>query len=141
LDADDNGSNYVIRISKLTSVNKLYWNRAYYAKLSRNWTQGSKLIFLTKTASSYDGFIGIGKIEMIYELSELEHSERKICIENNFYSKIVFGKMVKFIPAVPIKNFQPVGFGKMSAPLLDGADISESEITKIEQLANILTIT
>jgi hypothetical protein len=141
LDADDNGSNYVIRISKLTSANKLYWNRAYYAKLSRNWMQGSKLIFLTKTPSSYDGFIGLGKIEMIYELSELEQGERKICIENNCYSKIVFGKMVKFIPAVLIKNFQLIGFGKIATPLLDGAHISESELSKIERLANIITIT
>ena len=135
-----NGSDYVIRISKLANANKLYWSRTYYAKLRRNWTQGSKLVFLTKTAASDEAFIGLGKIEMIYELWELDLSEKKICTENNCHSKIVFATMVRFIPGVLIKHAQLVSFSKMG-PLIDGAYISEPEISKIELLANIMIIT
>jgi hypothetical protein len=135
-----NGSDYVIRISKLANANKLYWSRIYYAKLRRNWTQGSKLIFLTKTSDSDEAFIGLGKIEVTYELSELDLVEKKICIENNCHLKIVFSKMVRFIPAVPINDVQPVWFSKIGRLLLDGTHISEAEISKIERLAKIMII-
>ena len=132
--------NYIIRISKSTSIHHIYWNRIYYAKLRRNWNYGSKLLFLTKTETSDEVFIGLGKIEMIYEILESDISEKKICAENNYHSKIVFGTMLRFIPAVLIKDAQSRSLGRMSGPLLDGAQISDSEISKIEQLVNILII-
>jgi hypothetical protein len=134
------GSNYVVRISKLTNANQLYWNRVYYAKLRRNWTRGTKLVFLSKTTALDEAFIGLGKIEATYELSQLDLGEKKICTENNCHSKIVFGTMARFIPAVLIDDAQLASCSKMDGPLLDGAHISDSDISKIERLANIMII-
>ncbi|MFL6441325.1 MAG: hypothetical protein ACJ702_05135 [Nitrososphaeraceae archaeon] len=136
-----NENNYVVRISKLTHANQLYWNRAYYAKIRRNWTRGSKLIFLSKTAALDDAFLGLGKIEVTYERSQLDPGEKKICTENNCHSKILFGTMVRFIPSVHINDAQLVTFSNMDGPALDGAHISDSDISKIERLANIMIIT
>jgi hypothetical protein len=136
-----NDNNYVVRISKLTNANQLYWKRAYYSKIRRNWSRGSKLVFLSKTAALDEVFIGLGKIEITYERSQLDLDEKKICTENNCHSKILFGTMLRFIPAVHINDAQLVTFSNVYGPALDGAHISDSDISKIERLANIMIIT
>jgi len=45
-----------------------------------------------------DAFIGLGTIEKTFEPFELEVVERQMCVENTFSKKIVFGKLVKFLP-------------------------------------------
>jgi hypothetical protein len=135
-----NDNNYVIWISKLARADRIYWNRIYYAKLRRDWTQGSKILFVAKKGSCQEAFIGLGKIEMVFKLSDLDISEKRPSTYNKYHSKIVFGTMVRFFPAVLTKDAQPQSLGKMSGPVLDGAHISDSEISKIQQLANVMII-
>ena len=67
-----------------------------------------KLIFVEKTNPlGDDAFIGSGVIDKIFELNELSDvSEKKTWIENNYYKKIIFGRLVKFHPPLPVKNTQ-----------------------------------
>ena len=138
----NNNNNYIIRVPKYISLNQIYWKRIYYPKLRRNWCQGSKLVFLTKSETSDEVLLGLGKIERIVELSDLEVAEKKICTDNNYYSKIIFGTMARFIPPLPVKDSgrESFSFSKISGPSLDGINISDSELTKIEHLANIVVI-
>ena len=133
-------SNYIVKISKPAYVNQIFWKRVYYAKIRRNWIRGSKLVFITKMRQSEDVFVGVGKIKTIYEVSVLSADERKICIQKNLHSKIIFDTMVRFIPAVLTCDVKFISLNRMEGPSLDGTYLSDSEISSIEGLAKIVII-
>ncbi|HYY49805.1 MAG TPA: hypothetical protein VE643_02950 [Nitrososphaeraceae archaeon] len=133
-------SNYMVKISRTELVNRIYWTRVYYSKLKRDWAKGSKIVFLTKSVDSDEAFVGLGKIKIIYELSAVDADERKDYIKNNYYSKIVFGTMVRFLPAIVTRPMNFSSFSKTERPLLDGAYLSDSEVSIIEALAKIVII-
>jgi hypothetical protein len=130
----------MVKISRTELVNQIYWRRVYYSKLKRDWAKGSKIVFLTKTGDSDETFVGLGKIKIIYELSAVDADERKDYIKNNYYSKIVFGTMVRFLPAIVTRPMNFSSFSKTERPLLDGAYLSDSEVSIIEALAKIAII-
>jgi hypothetical protein len=130
----------MVKISRTELVNQIYWRRVYYSKLKRDWAKGSKIVFLTKTGDSDETFVGLGKIKIIYELSAVDADERKDYIKNNYYSKIVFGTMVRFLPAIVTRLMNFSSFSKTERPLLDGAYLSDSEVSIIEALAKIAII-
>jgi len=133
-------SSYIVKISRTGLVNQMYWKRVYYAKLRRDWTKGSKVVFITKTGVLDEAFVGFGKIKIIYELPLLDADERKVYIKNNYYSKIVFGTMVRFLPAIVTHRLKFSSFSNTEHPLLDGAYLSDSEVSMIEGLARIAII-
>ena len=130
----------MVKISRTELVNQIYWRRVYYSKLKRDWAKGSKIVFLTKTGDSDETFVGLGKIKIIYELSAVDADERKDYIKNNYYSKIVFGTMVRFLPAIVTRLMNVSSFSKTERPLLDGAYLSDSEVSIIEALAKVAII-
>jgi hypothetical protein len=133
-------SNCIVKISRTVLVNQIYWKRVYYTKLRRDWAKGSKIVFITKRGDSEEAFVGLGKIKIIYELSALDVDERKDYVKNNYYSKIVFGTMVRFLPAIVTHRMKFTSFSKTEHPLLDGAYLSDSEVSMIEALAIIAII-
>jgi hypothetical protein len=130
-------SNYIVKISNTAHAHQIFWKRVYYPKLRRSWIRGSKLIFITKR-NSEDVFIGLGKIKANYDLSVLEDNERKICIQNNFHSKIIFDTMVRFFPAIVTSDVKFISLDRTEGPLLDGAYLSDLEVTNIEGLAKVM---
>jgi hypothetical protein len=136
------GGNYIIRITKDLVANQIYGIREYYVTLRRDWSNGSKLIFVKKIGPSDDddAFIGSGIIDKTIELYELgDVSEKQLWIKNNYYKKIVFGKLVIFHPPLLVKDTQISEWSKTTA-LLHGAQISTSEISLIESRVNIKMI-
>jgi hypothetical protein len=134
--------NYIIRITGGVIANHIYGLSTYYIKLRREWSKGSKIIFLRKMAvtDDEDAFIGLGTIENTFEPFELEFVERKMCIENNYCKKIAFGNLEKFLPELPINDTQIASLRQRN-PLLHGVQISDSEILKIESLVTMMIIT
>jgi hypothetical protein len=130
-------SNYMVKIFNPARANQIFWKRVYYPKLRRSWIRGSKLVFTTKRISE-DVFIGLGKIKANYDLSVLDHNERKICIQNNFHSKIIFDTVIRFLPAVVTRDAKFISPDIMEGPSLDGAYLSDSEVSSIEGLAKIM---
>jgi hypothetical protein len=136
------GGNYIIRITKDLVANQIYGIREYYVTLRRDWSNGSKLIFVKKIGPSDDddAFIGSGIIDKTIELNELgDVSEKQLWIENNYYKKIVFGKLVIFHPPLLVKDTQ-ISAWSQTAALLHGAQISTSEISLVEGRVNIKII-
>jgi len=135
------GGNYIIRITKDLVANQIYGIREYYVTLRRDWSNGSKLIFVKKIGPlDDDAFIGSGIIDKTIELNELgDVSEKQLWIKNNYYKKIVFGKLVIFHPPLLVKDTQISEWSKTTA-LLHGAQISSSEISLIESRVNIKII-
>jgi hypothetical protein len=130
-------SNYIVKISNPAHANQIFWKRVYYPKLRRSWIRGSKLVFTTKRDSE-DVFIGLGNIKANYDLSVLDHNERKICIQNNFHSKIVFDVMVRFFPAIVSRDVKFISPDRMAGQSLDGAYLSDSGVSSIEGLAKVM---
>src|SRR5919199_5325646 len=120
-------SNYIVKISNPAHANQIFWKRVYYPKLRRNWIRESKLIFITKRNSD-DVFIGLGKIKANYDLSVLDHNERKICIQNNLHSKIIFDTMVRFLPTIVTRDAKFITSDGMEGPSLDGSYLSDSHL-------------
>ena len=129
-------SNYIVKISNPAHANQIFWKRVYYPKLRRNWIRESKLIFITKRNSD-DVFIGLGKIKANYDLSVLDHNEREICIQNNIHSKIIFDTMIRFFPVIIVRDLKFISSDRIEGPSLDGAYLSDSEVTNIEKSTKV----
>lgn len=141
-------SNFIIRITRVVA-NQIYANRMCYVGIERDWSEGSKIIFLIKyspyqivTSSSElsDVFTGFGIIEKALEPSHLNFVEKTIWVQNNYCKKICFGKLVRFVHEVPLKgSFRR--WMENTGPMLHGTQISNSEILKIENRAAVMLIT
>ena len=131
--------NYIIRISRDEFANKIYGKRIYYVGIRRNWSKNSTLVFIKKVNSRDDAFIGTGIIDRVLELDELDYSEKKVCIQNNWYKKIIFRRLVRFIPPVLVKDTSII-FWIQKGPFLHGHEIRDSDILKIQSLANVKII-
>jgi hypothetical protein len=130
-----------MKITRTGLVNQIYWKRIYYAKLRRDWAKGSKIVFIAKTENSEEAFVGLGKIKIIYGLSGLDVHESKDFLKNNYYSKIVFDTIVRFLPEIVVTHrMRFTSSSKTEYPLLDGAYLSDSEVSMIESLAKITIV-
>lgn len=130
-----------MKITRTGLVNQIYWKRIYYAKLRRDWAKGSKIVFIAKTENSEEAFFGLGKIKIIYRLSGLDVHESNDFLKNNYHSKIVFGTMVRFLPEIVVTHrMRFTSSSKTEHPLLDGAYLSDSEVSMIESLAKITIV-
>jgi hypothetical protein len=131
-----------MKITRTGLVNQIYWKRIYYAKLRRDWAKGSKIVFIAKTENSEEAFVGLGKIKIIYGLSGLDvHESNEDFLKNNYHSKIVFGTMVRFLPEIVVTHHMRfTSSSKTEHPLLDGAYLSDSEVSIIESLAKITIV-
>ena len=69
--------NYVIRITGDVVANHTHQLSTYYIRFRRQWSKGSKIIFLRKMAvtDDEDAFISLGTIEKTFEPFELEFVE------------------------------------------------------------------
>ena len=130
-------SNYIVKISNPAHANQIFWKRVYYPKLRRNWIRESKLIFITKRNSD-DVFIGLGNIKANYDLSVLDHNEREICIQNNIHSKIIFDTMIRFFPVIIVRDLKFISSDRIEGPSLDGAYLSDSEVSNIEMSTKVM---
>jgi hypothetical protein len=121
------GASYILRIQRDELERQLYGQRIFYVSLKRDWLRNTKLLFLRETA-----FIGSGVIDRFVSSGELTEDDKKTCLENNCYGKIEFAKLVRFYPAVPIKDTSVAGQNSLG---LHGATLLHSDAVQIERLA------
>jgi hypothetical protein len=80
----------------------------------------------------------LATLEKIIELDMMSNDEKKMCLENNYYGKMKFVFLARFLPAIqvsktPLASKQPA--------LLHGLTITEDELSEIENLVNSRLIT
>jgi hypothetical protein len=118
---------YILRIQKDELERQLFGRRSFYIGIRRDWSRGARVLFVKK-----DAFAGSGVVDRFIAMDELEEPERKLCLENNWYGKIVFERLTRFVPAMPVQDTPTAG----QKPLvLHGASISGSEALQIEESA------
>ena len=124
---DRESTSYIIRIQRAALERQLYAQRILYVNIKRDWLRNTKLLFVRKTE-----FIGSGIIDRFVSFSELREDEKKVCLENNYYGKIEFAKLVRFYPAVAVEDTIVARENHLA---LHGSSMSRSDAIQIEQLA------
>lgn len=132
--ADEQTSCYILRIQRDELGRQLYAGKSLYVGIKRDWSRGTKILFVRKA----DAFIGSGAIDRIVDLDEMGEGERKLCLENNWYGKLLFAKLTRFRPAVPVQDTPAAGQNPLT---LHGASIAGVDVSKIEALAPVRIIT
>ena len=117
---------FVLRITREDTERKLFVARAFYVGVRRNWSRGSRAVFVQRMSA--DMFVGCGTIERLVEIEDMEESEKQLCMRNNWYGKVLFEVVVKFLP--------PVSSAAAKVSMLQtGEQIAASEIEKISAMA------
>lgn len=124
----DEPPSYILRIQRDELERQLFGRRAFYVSVNRDWSQGTLVLFVKK-----DAFVGSGVIDRFIAIDALEEWEKKLCVENNWYGKIVFAKLARFIPAVPVQDTPAAGQNPLA---LHGTSIPSSEALRVQGLAS-----
>lgn len=118
---------YILRIQRDELERQLFSRRVFYVNISRDWSRGTTILFVKK-----DVFIGSGTIDLFVTTDEMDVPNKKICMENNWYGKIIFSRLVRFVPPVMVQETPATGQNPLA---LHGASLSSHDMTKIEGIA------
>lgn len=124
---DSEAISYILRVRRKELERQLYAQRILYVNIKRDWLRSTKLLFVKKTE-----FIGSGIIDRFVSFNDLREDEKKVCLENNYYGKIEFAKLVRFYPAVAVEGTNVAGQNHLA---LHGSSLPRSHAIQIEQLA------
>lgn len=108
---------------------RLYSRRELYVGIRRDWEKGSRLFFVGKTSA--DELIGAGIFENIVELDSMDDKERQFCLQNNWYGRMTFERVERFLPPIPILD-TPLAATRPA--LLHGLEVTEGQAAEIERL-------
>ena len=128
-------SGFITSISREDVLNKIYSERKYFVELRRDWSRGLRLIFMMKTSTTDYSFIGSGIITEIVNPNRLNPCEKALCIKNNYYGRITFAQLTKYIPGINVKLVMRRNW--KSFALLHGAHLSSSEVKNIDRLSKV----
>lgn len=120
-------ASYILRIQRDELERQLFGRRIFYVNVSRGWSRGMVVLFVKK-----DSFIGSGVVEKFVAADDMEEQEKRICGENNWYGKIVFATLARFLPAVPVSDTPAAGQNPLA---LHGSTLSDQDAAKIEKAA------
>ncbi len=119
---------YVLRIKD--QERRLYTGRKLYVGIRRDWQNGSKLFFVDRDHE--DVIVGSGIFEKIIELDDIDEHERMMCLQNNWYGRITFEHVERFLPSVPIRD---TSLAEIRPALLHGLEITEEQAVEMGGLA------
>jgi hypothetical protein len=111
---------YILRLQRDEHERQLYAKRSLYVGIRRDWGRGTQILFAKK-----DSFIGSGVIDRVVDLEDMNEDEKKLCLENNWYAKIVFAKLARFYPPVPVQDTPAKGLNQLA---LHGAEVDASAV-------------
>jgi hypothetical protein len=121
-------ASYILKIHRdELEERQLFSRRAFYISVRRDWSRGTKVLFVRK-----DAFVGSGVIDRFVGIDGLEEPEKKLCLENNWYGKIVFAMLARFHPPLPV---QDTPAADQNAIALHGASLPGPVALQIERLA------
>lgn len=142
-----------MRVKDGREERRLWARRELYVGIRRDWARGpvvfvkrvqaagddatrssnsSNTAAATTIAAVSDMVIGLGIFERTVELDSLaDEQERRLCVENNWYGKLVFSQVAVFMPPVPVAAATPLA--SKPAALLHG--LAVDDVQAIERLA------
>jgi hypothetical protein len=127
---------YAMRV-KEEQERTLYVRRELHVGIRRDWSRGTRILLVKKNAAG-DLVIGSATLEKIVELGALGDRERELCLKNNWYGKMVFSALARFLKPVAVSD-TPLA-GKPPA-LLHGLALTGDEFSAVENMAGSRIIT
>lgn len=118
---------FVLRVKD--QERRLYTRRELYVGIRRDWQKGSRLYFVSKT--NQDELIGSGIFEKIVELDAMDDNERQFCLQNNWYGRMIFERVERFLPPLPV---QDTALASTIPALLHGLEITDEQAAEIDAL-------
>ena len=134
LSDDQAAKAYIVRMANEEIERHLFMLRWLYVGIRRDWSAGSKILFARKTHE----FIGSGIVAEVVVMEQLGEIEKELCRRNNWYAKIIFGKLTRFHPPVPVQDTPIAGKNLL---LLHGLEITLDEASTIETISQSKIIT
>lgn len=114
---------YILRLQRDEHERQLYAKHLLYVGIRRGWGRGTQILFAKK-----DAFIGSGVIDRVVDLEDMNEDEKKLCLENNWYAKMVFAKLVRFHPSVPVQDTPAKDLNQLA---LHGVEIDASAVAAL----------
>ena len=127
---------YALRV-KEEQERMLYARRELYVGIRRDWSRGARILLVKKGASG-DFVIASGVFEKIVELAAMDAGERQLCLENNWYGRMVFFTLARFLKPVEVSK---TGLAGKPPALLNGLALPDDEAVAIEGAAGSRIIT
>lgn len=131
---ESSGRTYILRLGTEEAERHLFVQRWLFVGLKRDWTKDSKILFVRKS----EAFIGSGIVAQVQQLEDLENSEREICRQRNWSTKLLFETLARFSPPLSVKVTSVAPQSPMS---LHGSVITHAAAAEIEGLASAKIIT
>lgn len=139
---------FALRVREGSQERSLFAKKELHIGIRRGWSAGSKILFVAKRApalaASGDAavVVGAGTLARVVELADLaDDEEKKLCLQNNWYGKLVFSSLARFLPAVPVT--QVASLAGAPPALLHGLEIEGdvSAVAAVDALARAKIVT
>lgn len=140
---------FALRVREGSQERSLFAKKELHIGIRRGWSAGSRILFVAKRvpalAASGDPaavVIGAGTLARVVELADLaDDEEKKLCLQNNWYGKLVFSSLARFLPAVPVS--QVASLAGAPPALLHGLEIEGdvSAVAAVDALARAKIVT
>jgi len=94
---------YILRIVKEEWCRQVFSTKRYFPGVPRRWNSGD-IVFLVHKTEEADSLVGYGIIKEFVEKKELPEDERRICEEMRWRGILIFNKLYRIDPPVPVKD-------------------------------------
>ncbi|RJS85791.1 hypothetical protein CW706_00305 [Candidatus Bathyarchaeota archaeon] len=94
---------YILRIVKEEWCRQVFSTKRYFLGVPRRWNSGD-IVFLVHKTEEADSLVGYGIIKEFVEKKELPEDERRICEEMRWRGILIFNKLYRIDPPVPVKD-------------------------------------
>lgn len=112
----------------------MFSKRLLFVGVQRSWHEGSKVLFVKKA----DSIVGSGIVSSVQQTSELSSNEREFCLAKNHCAKLVFKRLTRFHPPVPVQSTLLAGHNPLT---LHGTEIGKEVVSAIEsQVVSMIVI-
>lgn len=125
---------FVLRIKD--QDRRVYAGLHLYIGIRREWQKGSKLFFVERERTreeAEDVITGSGVFEKTVEVDVMGEQERRLCLQNNWYGKIIFEYVERFLPPVPVHS---TTLASTRPALLHGLAVTGEQTAEIDNLVS-----
>lgn len=129
---------YILRITKEEWYKQVFKLKKYYPGVPRRWEPGLTIL-LARKADKGDSFVGYGIVEKFVERSMLSKERRQECERMRWKGELVFSKLFKLEPPVPIKE-TILGGSAVRGRCLHGYPLSGTQVESILEKAREMSV-
>lgn len=139
---------FALRVREGSQERSMFAKKELHVGIRRGWSAGSRILFVAKRAPATAAggdlvvavVVGAGTLAQVIELGDLaDEEEKKLCLQNNWYGKLVFSSLTRFLPAVPVS--QVASLAAAPPALLHGLEIEGDAATAVDALARAKIVT